>query len=106
MTMRYFLAGCALLIGSSVAARAPAVRASFGSARTTMDIQQCLAAKLEDLGEPDDVGATSATALSYGSGRGRIAIEITDSGDLRLVTVKAAHKLASRRQDDIRSCMY
>lgn len=107
--MRYFLAGCALLVGSPVAARSgvtPTARASFGSARTTTEIQQCLAAKLKDIGEPADVSATPTTSLAFGSGTDQIVIEILDSDDLRLVTVKAVRKIASRRQDDIRSCMY
>lgn len=83
----------------------PSARASFGSARTVSDIQQCLAAKLADLGAPESSSAPQVTTITYGQGKDRVVVEITNGGDVRLVTVSAAQKLGSR-QDVIRSCMY
>lgn len=84
----------------------PPVQLSVGSSRTATDIRECLSTTFADGGAAPDAGASPTTSLEFGSGRDQIAIEIEDSDDLRLVTVKAFHKLASKRQDDIRSCMY
>lgn len=107
--MRCLLAGCALLAGSPVAAMTdmtPSVRLSLGSSRTATDIRQCLSTKLADVGAASDAATLPTTSFDFGSGKNQITIEIVDSDDLRLVTVKAFHKLKPARQNDIRSCMY
>jgi len=106
--MKYMLFVFALVAAQpSIAgnSKAPSPRASFGSARTAIDIQKCLAPKLANLGTAAVTSAAPVTTLTYGTEKSRVIVEITDGGDVRLVTVSALRKLGTR-QEDIRSCMY
>ena len=97
--IKYVLAACALLVGPAIAnaGSEPPERMSLGSARATLDVQQCLDQKLRDLGMPVVAGSAPLTTMDYGQGEDRLDVEITDGGDLRLVTVKAFRKLPSHR---------
>ena len=108
--MKYALLSCAIAIAAAAPAtagdgKALPPRASFGSARTTADIQQGVNTKLADLGVPIVSGSALATTLAYGQGKDEAIVEITDGGDVRSVSVDATRKLGAR-QDEIRSCMF
>ena len=103
--MKYMLPALAIVFAQpSIAgnSKAPSAPVSFGSARTAIDIQKCLAPKLADLGTAAVTSAAQVTTLTYGHDESRVIVEITEGDDVRLVTVSALRKLGAR-QDDIRS---
>lgn len=80
--MKYVLVACALLVSPAIAnaGNEPRERMSLGSARTTLDMNQCLDQKLAFLGMPVVAGTAPLTTIAYGQGKDLVDVEITDGG--------------------------